>query len=234
MERKVPFVETNYYHLYARGVEKRQIFMSEADNKRFLLLLLACNRKKPVRIDNLLRKSEQGEPLLRVSDGESLVDLLVFALMPNHFHLVVREKAAGGTSRFMLKLMTAYSMFFNTKYERSGPLFTRPFRSQHVENDDYFRWLWAYIHLNPLALQFTDWEQVGIENIDNASRFLSSYKYSSLLDYAGAERPESRILSKGSLPADISSLHSADALMKILLDFNKSGITIPGSLTTLL
>ena len=148
MERKTPFQQNEIYHIFSRGVEKRRIFMHDGDSDRFLLLLLACNSSKAVRLSDM-PKISRGEPLrwLRERAGreERATDILAYALMPNHIHLVAREKAPGGISKFMLKLMTAYSMYFNTKYERSGPLFTRPFRSKHVDSDEYFRWLFAYV-----------------------------------------------------------------------------------------
>lgn len=120
--------------------------------------------------------------------------------MPNHIHLILHEHSDGGISKFMLKLMTAYSMYFNTKYERSGPLFTRPFRSRHVDSDEYFRWLFAYVSLNPLELHQHDWKRIGVQDVDGAAEFMGSYRYSSFPDYFGSERAESCIIQKDALP----------------------------------
>jgi putative transposase len=212
MERKEPFVEDEIYHLYTRGVEKRDVFLSDRDRDRFVLLLHASNRKLPVRMDNLLRR-EQGEPLLRVPEGEALVDISAYALMPNHIHLLIRERQKGNVSKFMLKLMTGYSMYFNTRYERSGPLFTRPFRSRHIDSDDYLRWAFAYITLNPLDLLQHDWKTCGIENA-RAAAFLRNYKYSSFPDYFSSSRTESRILT----PLQSIDLGNFDTLLATLSD----------------
>jgi putative transposase len=142
---------------------------------------------------------------------EPLVDILAYALMPNHFHLVAKERSEGGISRFMLKLMTAYSMFFNTKYERSGPLFTRPFRSKHVDSDAYLRWVFAYVSLNPLDLIAPDWGERGVSDIPAAHEFMQQYRFSSFPDYIN-ERPETRILAKNELPLDIP--HQVDELLE--------------------
>ena len=173
MERKDPFEKECQYHLFTRGVEKRTVFMSTKDYERFMLLLLLCNSEKSVRIADLVTSS-QGEPLRKAlelaKNRPPLVHILAYALMPNHIHLIVREHRKGGISKFMLKLMTAYSMYFNTKYTRSGPLFTRPFRSRHIDSDEYFRWVFSYVLLNPLELHQGNWKETGILNTQNAAQ----------------------------------------------------------------
>lgn len=200
MERKVPFETGETYHLYTRGVEKRIVFTSQEDYERMLLLLMAANQPQSVRVNDLLRGRSQGEPLRTVYEsfprGEHLTAISGFALMPTHLHLLVTERETGGISKFMSKLMTAYSMYFNTKYERSGPLFTRPFRSRHIDTDDYFRWVFAYVHLNPLEMFQSDWKTHGLHDRRAASDFLSTHRYSSFTDYFGRERVESRILTR--------------------------------------
>ena len=94
MERKVPFSEGELYHLFTRGVEKRDVFMSKNDYERFMLLLLLCNDTKPVKIGNSLRKPpEREEPSPRrknESDSRNtIVDIIAYALMPNHVHFLV-------------------------------------------------------------------------------------------------------------------------------------------------
>src|SRR3989344_1144761 len=147
-----------------------------------MLLLLLCNGEKSMRVADLI-SSSQGEPLRKALELAKvrvpLVHILAYSLMPNHVHLVVHEMRKRGISKFMLKLMTAYSMYFNTKYTRSGPLFTRPFRSRHINSDEYFRWVFAYVLLNPLELHQADWKEVGVRNIGEAAGYMQTYPYSS-------------------------------------------------------
>ena len=152
--------------------------------------------------------------------GETLVDIIAYALMPNHIHLLLKEKIEGGISRFMLKLMTAYSMYFNTKHERSGPLFTRPFRSRHVGSDEYLQWLFAYILLNPLDIHQKNWKEQGLKDKRAAQVFLREYRYGSFSDLA-RERPESGILSTGDFNLD--TMKDFDDLFKACEEVN----TIP-------
>lgn len=225
----MPFLTGEYYHVYSRGVEKRIIYSSPRDFERFLILLLVCNAEKPINISNLLKRyggepSQKmfGEMVMREyeygenTQADTLTDVVAYALLPNHFHLILKEKREGGISKFMLKLTTAYSMYFNTKHERSGPLFTRPFRSRHIDSDEYFRWLFAYIHLNPVELYQDDWRRSGLADTTGTSSFLHRYRYASFSDYFGAHRPESLILARESLPETLGQLRSIDDLIAVL------------------
>jgi len=213
MERKVPFIVGEMYHAYTRGVEKRIVFESNKDYQRIQLLLYLCNSKESVNMRNLLKRYK-GEPFVKMfkeEREETLVEIIAYALMPNHIHLLLKEKVDGGISCFMLKLMTAYSMYFNTKHERSGPLFTRPFRSKHVDSDEYLRWLFSYILLNPLDIHQKNWKEQGLKNKRAAKIFLKEYPYSSFFDLA-RRRPESIILSTGNF--DLDTMKDFDDLFR--------------------
>lgn len=218
MDRKVPFSECEYYHLYTRGVEKRIVFTAPRDYERFMWLLLVANQEKGVSIRDLERKYlSRGESSGLFFENERpvtpLTDILAYALMPNHVHLVVRERAEGGISRFMHKLMTAYSMYFNTRYERSGPLFTRPYRSKHLDTDEYLRAAIAYVHANPLALLQHDGSTADATD-EQRERFLNDYLYSSYADRSEEMRPESHIVAHGARAhvLDIATLRDIPTL----------------------
>lgn len=215
MLRKVPFVVGEIYHVYTRGVEKRTVFTCEADYERFTALLLLANSEKNIHFSNL-RSKHKGESLLEMLSWmrpeHAVTDILAYALMPNHLHLVLREKQEHGISKFMQTLMTSYVMYFNAKNERSGPLFTKPFRSRHVDDNDYLRWLFAYVHLNPVGLSQPNWKKGNID-LKAASMSLRNYAYSSYLDYSFGERTQSRILNKEALPISVKNLRDAEALV---------------------
>lgn len=217
MERKITFTEGECYHVYTRGVDKREVFESERDYRRFMAGMLLCNGIKSVEFRNVFR-IYGGEPsgaLFEQEVGsETLADVLAYALMPNHAHMILREKQEGGISKFMLKLMTAYSMYFNTKHERSGPLFVRPFRAKHIDSDEYFRWVISYIHLNPLDLHESGWKERGFVNKEASGAFISSFKYSSYVDYFLGERSESSILNKEALPIEIRDLENIETMLR--------------------
>lgn len=214
MERKVPFEVDEYYHVYTRGVEKRTVFTDIADNERFLSLLLTGNDEKGIKLSNL-SAAQRGFPSLVQRNRTPIVDICAYSLMPNHMHMILRERTSGGISRFMLKVMTGYSMYFNTRFERSGPLFTRPFRSKHIDSDEYLRWVFAYILLNPLDLYDSGWKTRGSDANTGRQDFMHTYRYSSYQDYFGTERPESLILNKESLPF-IADVKHIDDLLNIM------------------
>ncbi|MFA6251783.1 MAG: transposase [Candidatus Paceibacterota bacterium] len=199
MERKVKFAKNEYYHLYSRGVEKRKIFIDKKDYERFMALLYILNQPDQFHFANFLKNKKLGE-IFNEQKEKTLVSIISYTLMPNHFHILVYEKEDGGISKFMMRLLTAYSMYFNTKYERSGPLFTHPFRSQHVSNESQYLWIFSYIHLNPIKIIKKDFKENGIGDKDLAKKFLESYKYSSYLEYQKTNRPESKILDISLIP----------------------------------
>lgn len=177
MERKVSFVEGEFYHLYNRGVDKRKIFDSAGDYRRFLMLLYLTNGTEDTRIRNVLRETNYSD-VFKLDRGEPLVAIGAYCLMPNHFHILATPLIENGISQFMLKLQTGYSMYFNTKNERSGSLFQGPFRSTHADDDRYLHYLYSYIHLNPAKLKDPNWkERVGSR--DALMKFVESYPYSS-------------------------------------------------------
>lgn len=197
MGRRVTFASEEYYHLYNRGTEKRNVFLDHADYTRFLTYLYLCNGKNPVH--QQLQKRELHN-LYEHDRGDSLVDIGAFCLMPNHFHILAKEKIGNGISSFMQKLSTGYTMYFNKRYERTGALFQGRFKSTHATNDEYLKYLFSYIHLNPVKLIEPKWREQGILDKETAISFLESYKHSSYPDYLGIQRVESRILSKDSFP----------------------------------
>ena len=212
MERGVEFEPENFFHIYNRGVEKRNIFLDDNDRLRFQNLLYLANGDKPI-----VFKRVRGFPLDK-DRGSTRVSLVAYALMSNHFHIVAYEHTQGGISYFMGKLLTAYSMYFNTKNDRSGALVCKPFRAKHIDNDDYFRWVMSYVHLNPLDLAEPGWKEKGIKDVNRAKQFLTSYRYSSYQDYFGAERAETKIIEKSVLPIDIAALENFDDMLKEFSD----------------
>jgi len=120
--------------------------------------------------------------------------------MPNHFHLLIREREEGGITKFMGKLGTGYSMYFNKKYERTGGLFEGRFKARHVDSDRYLKYLFAYIHLNPVKMIEPQWKEVGITNHTHVKKYIDEYEYSSYPDHGGIEREEKLILNTNVFP----------------------------------
>ncbi len=214
MLRKDPFVTGEYYHLWNRGIDKRNIFKLQKDYERFMMLLYVTNNEDAIKLDNLVNILHKGyEEIMVIERGQRLVSIGAWCLMTNHFHLLVRQEVDGGITKFMRKLGTGYSMFFNIKYQRQGALFGGPFKSKCIKTDDsYMQQLLAYIHLNSLDIKFSGWEK-EINKLSSSKSlkmksFLDLYKYSSYLDYVGKNRVESNILSRDNFPDYFSEANS--------------------------
>lgn len=160
----------NIYHVYNRGVEKRDIFLDNEDRALFIHHLFALNNVK--RIHNLERKRQDTS-----IKTEKLVSILGFCLMDNHYHLLLQERTEGGISKFMQKIGTGYTMYFNKKNSRSGALFQGKFKSKEIKTDAQCNYILDYIHMNPLK----SYEGGPTYLID----MLMQYRWSSFLDYMG-------------------------------------------------
>lgn len=183
--RKEQFVNGNFYHIYNRGVDKRTLFLEQRDYARFFMALYLLNDANVHDYDlsqiNLRGLASYGKK------RNCLVDIIHWALLPNHFHLLLRQRSDNGITAFMQKVGTSFSMYFNKKHERTGRLFEGTFKAKYVARDDYLSHLSAYISLNPLGLRWSDWKEQGIprENFEKARQYLLSYHWSSYCDYFG-------------------------------------------------
>lgn len=196
MGRGLSFAPGEFYHIYNRGTDKRRVFCDTYDYRRFLALLYICNQNKRVE----LTKVGITNVFTTIRIGEPLVHIVAYCLMPNHFHLVFKENIEGGISLFMQKVTTAHTMHFNKRNGRTGALFEGSFKARHIDNDLYFKYLIAYVHLNPIKLIEPHWKETGISDRIRACAYLDRYAYSSYLDYSGNERHERAILDMTMLP----------------------------------
>lgn len=190
--RRVPFQIGEWFHCYNRGIDKRTVFESEDDSERFLRLLYLANSSEDIHLADM---SERMDEILVRPRKTTLVSIGAYCLMSNHYHLLLKEVNDGGITKFMQKLGTAYAMYFNTKNDRTGNLFMKPFRSRHIGNDRYFQHVVNYIHCNPAERIESGWKKGVVRNIQRLERELLAYRYSSLPDYAGLHRSLGAILS---------------------------------------
>jgi len=168
------YIENGFYHVYNRGVEKRIIFEDEQDYKVFLKYIKEV--LSPLDEQEINTKFVmQGLSLLSmrrpVKSYYGKIEMLVFCLMPNHFHFLVRQYDKSSLEGMMRSLMTRYSMYFNKKYDRVGSLFQGRYKAISINDEAYLLHLSRYIHLNP-SEYLTDLESA----------------YSSYSDYLGKER----------------------------------------------
>ena len=121
----------------------------------------------------------------------------------------------------MQKLTTAYVMYYNKKYKHTGGLFEGKFKSEHVSEERYLKYLFSYIHLNPIKLIQKDWKEVGVKNKKETLEYLYNYQYSSYLDYLGIERIQNNILNKETFPKYFPNKKSFTKEIFEWLNYNK-------------
>lgn len=149
--RNIAIATGEYYHIYNRGVDKRNTFLDASDYHRFLSFVY---RSK-----------------FHVDTGIQMVHLHIYACMTNHFHFLVEQLVDNGIAQFMHRLSTSYTRFFNRKYQRSGTLFEARYKAKFIHNDAYLTGVAAYIHRNPLALP-------AVKTLDDFERYSwSSYSH---------------------------------------------------------
>ena len=161
--RKTKFANNEYYHIYNRGVDKRDVFMNDGDYKKFMLFITEA----------LVEKVKEAKPLSRMSNlffGD-FVELICYCLNPNHYHFILKQLKEDGISRFMQSLGTSYTMFFNAKYNRSGSLFQGTFKSIHINTNQYLLWLSGYVN--------------GNDKIHQENKEAKPLEWSSYPDYLG-------------------------------------------------
>jgi putative transposase len=176
------YIKNGYYHLYNRGVEKRNIFLDEQDYKVFLHFLKRYLTPPP-------DSPNQVRPGWR-SDLHDKLILIAYCLMPNHFHLMVKQSTEEAIAEFMRALLNSYIRYFNEKYERLGTLFQGRYKGVLIESEPYLLHLTRYIHLNPLEL--FSLKDVTLGQVRPGDRsdliFLRNYPYSSYGEYLGMRK----------------------------------------------
>lgn len=185
--RKTEFANGEYYHVFNRGVDKRRVFLDEADYGRFTISLQLLNiqenslmeRWRDFKKFNPRAKLKEFLDHQKIDFENKLVEIICFCLNPNHYHLILKQLEERGIEIFMHKLGTSHTNFFNKKNDRSGSLFQGPFKSVHMTSNDQLLYLSAYVN--------TNYYVHGCEK--SLSLAQGVWPHSSLLDYLG-ERNE--------------------------------------------
>lgn len=209
--KRPQLINGEIYHVVARGVEKRDIFLDTEDKIRFIHNLFQFNDEEPVSwIYRAGFRSGQNSKftgsdpveLKKRRKRKLLVEILSFCLVLNHFHLLIRQLKNKGISEFMKKVNGGYAVYFNKKYNRPGHLFQGRFRAVHIEDEEQLKNGFVYIHVNPVDFIEPNWKEKGIKNVKKVIRFLENYRWSSYSDYLGKK--------------NFPSLTNRDFLSKIL------------------
>jgi putative transposase len=177
--RKLQFAEGQFYHIYNRGVDKRKIFSDNSDYQRFLLSMWLMNDEQ----NDLMSQWQDFRaanpnaepnsfPRLSLGKGKSLVELVCYSLLPNHYHFILTQLVEKGIEKFMHRIGVGYSMYFNKKYDRSGALFQGTFKASEIKPNNLL-YLSAYVNCNT--------EIHGIARSE-------TYRWSSFPEYIGERK----------------------------------------------
>jgi len=147
--RKDPLVNNQYYHIYNRGVDKRDIFMNRTDLERFVLSVKEFNVIKP--IGSIKERLIELKEPSGVQHPQRLVSIVCYCFNPNHFHFILKQEVEGGISEFFKRLLGGYTNYFNLTHKRNGALFQGRFKSNLIDDDAYFLKIRPYVHLNYLV-----------------------------------------------------------------------------------
>jgi len=149
------YLSQGLYHIYNRGVEKRNIFIDEQDYGVFLHYLKLYLLLKEDLINELKHNNNAFEEISRIKRIKNYhlnINLFCYVLMPNHFHLLLRQKEKYDIEGFMRSVITKYVLYFNHKYNRVGPLFQGRYKAILVNKEQYLLYLSRYIHRNPIEI----------------------------------------------------------------------------------
>ncbi len=214
MARSVTFEPGEWYHCYNRGIDRRKTYMDRQDYQRFQTLLYASNSDTPFP----LRRFRSHEGRLDLHDlyteerGEPQVDIGAYALLPDQYHLLLRERTVGGITSFMQRLNTRYVMYFNIRHERMGPLFGGRFRAKQVRTSNLSKVV-NFIHGNSAELFEENFKSGMVADKHLLKKSVRTYEFSSLCDYEEYDRPERVILSIESLKTCLGSSPTLDGAL---------------------
>ncbi|MCH9645308.1 MAG: transposase [Proteobacteria bacterium] len=144
--RNIEFVNGEYYHVFNRGVDKRIIFNDKSQQDFFFKRLQLLNTTDNSKYFNNQRNKHKDQDVNGI--GDQLVSIVAYSLLPNHYHLLLKQEVDNGISQFMQKLGTSYTMFFNQQEKRSGSLFQGKFKATHLSGEYALSTVSAYVNLN--------------------------------------------------------------------------------------
>lgn len=203
--RVTPFVNSEFYHVFNRGVARMPIFLNSFDYKRFIKTMVYYQIEGPK--PKFSRFSPTGNTL---NEKNKIVEIVCYCLMLNHFHFLLKQTKDGGITEFVSKLSNSYTRYFNVKNKRIGPILQGEFKSVYVESNEQLLHLSRYIHLNPL--------------VGYLVKNLEAYKWSSYPEYIGMSN--STICSKGIILNQFNSAHDYKEFVLDQEDYGKKLETI--------
>ncbi|MDO8474265.1 MAG: transposase [bacterium] len=185
-----------FVHVCARGTRGLPIVHDDQDRWHFLELLYYCNHTESRR--NLFRKLQESKeenktkklffwpPVWR--EREPIVSVVTYALVENHYHLLLQERVENGISRFMQKIGIGFAKYYNQKYKTKGNLFQGRYRAKVVDTDEYLSYVSAYIQAKNILEVYPGGLGSALSNLEKSFQWATEYPFGSLGDYVGARK----------------------------------------------
>lgn len=193
--QEINFEKSIPCHIINRTVEKREIFADEEDCLRFIFQMFAANMGRPalnlyrrdiIRAARALLRGEEIPEKLIIVEHPPLVDILSFALVITHNHLILSSNIEKGIPKYLHKLNLGFAKHFNLKYERKGSLFNRPYKIIPIQTNFQLDAVLRYVNIkNPLDVYQPGWTKEGLRDKDGAFNFLHNCQFSSFPDLFG-------------------------------------------------
>ncbi len=180
--RKVEFANGEIYHVYNRGTDKRTVFEDNDDLNRFIESMQDFNKEEPIGslYEYSFVKNQLGSSTSKLRNEKPLVRFIAYCLNPNHFHFLIEQLEDEGIPKFMHRLSTGYTKYFNKKYRRTGALFSGRYKSIHVDENEYLLRLSAYVNLNDRVHHLDG--SIGLKSISSWSEYQERYNSDGFCD----------------------------------------------------
>lgn len=180
--RKTPLISGQYYHIFNRGINRQPIFLSNHDYNRALTTLFFYRYSSlPMKLSHFLLQNanKQQSILTNLTSTQQIVEITAYCLMPNHFHLILKQILDNGISTFLSNFQNSYTKAFNAKHKRNSVLLDRQFKSVHIETEEQLLHLTRYLHLNPYSASIIPKNQILTYPWSSIQEFVSgNYKIS--------------------------------------------------------
>lgn len=157
--RKITLTTGFIYHVFNRGLDKRTTFHTKKEFERAVETLRFYQNSKPtIKFSSFLNLTLEDKLLFlnQANSSPKKTTILAYCLMPNHFHLLLKQNEDKGISKFMSDFTNSFTRYYNTKHKREGPLFQGIFKAVHVETTEQLLHISRYIHLNPYVSSLTE------------------------------------------------------------------------------
>jgi putative transposase len=173
--RRILLANNEIYHIYNKSVANEEIFTGARYQSNALSLLDYYRKPQRLRYSKFKQLTSENKiaylEVLKVI--EPYVEVMAFALMPNHYHLLVRQISDNGIQKFVANFQNSFAKFYNLKNERRGSLFINAFKSKRVENDNLLLHISRYIHLNPATSYILKLEDLGKSYLTSFPEYLN-------------------------------------------------------------